>query len=392
MPAQDRNAPGPHFTNNFTGGNNNNNWSNGTQNNHRGRDFLQNTSTGQINVKNYGKDDYGKDGSDDEDEDEDRPLSPEKFQEELETFLRQYPACLDEKKLKKINVQDFLDKWQRIIISDLPGKDRLTPANKNKILDAMTQLSKFSNLSPKCLRIQDVGIEALHPVPPPSTTNIEVSRGKVGTQEVIVKALKESESGPDEATLNMLLRNAIAWRKLDHRNVLPFWGLYYLDESRSRICLVYPWMEHRSLDEDKPGKPEKEPGEYKKSAADSYNDFANGAIEGLKYLHSFPDAVHGDLHRGNFLIDPPDVARIADVGLAQLLSKATDKTQDFDKEQCACVLFKMYGGTGKALKNTPTRPDPNMSDEVWEVIEEWLKQSSSSQAEETEGPSQGGNK
>lgn len=39
-------------------------------------------------------------------------------------------------------------------------------------------------------------------------------------------------------------REALIWRQLSHPNLLPFFGLYYVD---SRLCLVSPWMENGHL-------------------------------------------------------------------------------------------------------------------------------------------------
>jgi hypothetical protein len=34
------------------------------------------------------------------------------------------------------------------------------------------------------------------------------------------------------------------WRQLSHPNVLPFYGVYHLDDSTRRLCLTAPWMEN----------------------------------------------------------------------------------------------------------------------------------------------------
>jgi serine/threonine protein kinase len=39
-------------------------------------------------------------------------------------------------------------------------------------------------------------------------------------------------------------REALIWRQLSHPNVLPFFGLYYLE---NRLCLVSPWMENGNM-------------------------------------------------------------------------------------------------------------------------------------------------
>jgi serine/threonine protein kinase len=36
-------------------------------------------------------------------------------------------------------------------------------------------------------------------------------------------------------------REALVWRQLSHPNLLPFFGLYFLE---NRLCLVSPWMEN----------------------------------------------------------------------------------------------------------------------------------------------------
>ncbi|KAL0062263.1 hypothetical protein AAF712_010832 [Marasmius tenuissimus] len=59
--------------------------------------------------------------------------------------------------------QEYLDRWQRIITSDLPGRI-ISSTEKTMILDAMIHLSSISGLVPECLDIQDVGIQDLVPV------------------------------------------------------------------------------------------------------------------------------------------------------------------------------------------------------------------------------------
>lgn len=39
------------------------------------------------------------------------------------------------------------------------------------------------------------------------------------------------------------------WGQLSHTNVLPFYGISRLDDTRQRIGLVSPWMEHGNVNE-----------------------------------------------------------------------------------------------------------------------------------------------
>ncbi|KAK1216384.1 hypothetical protein PQX77_020998 [Marasmius sp. AFHP31] len=264
--------------NNQKGSKSYNNTGNGSQtwNWYRGKVFNQNSGPGQI-VYNYGTHNH----SDNDDDNEDRPLSAEELQKELRIYRRR--PKLNDDDLEKLDGQDYLNFWQRLIISDL-ADEILPPDDKTEILDAMIRLSDISGLSPKCLRIQDVDIEILEDVSDPHSKDVEVSKGRVGTLDVIVKALKK---GPRSEQLKALLRDAVIWRKLHHHNVLSFLGLYYLDESRSRVCVVYPWMEQDSLNESLPG-------ESEEADANSINEYAEGVIEGLDYIHG-QNVTHGGL-------------------------------------------------------------------------------------------------
>ena len=42
-------------------------------------------------------------------------------------------------------------------------------------------------------------------------------------------------------------REVVVWRQLFHCNVLPFYGVYHLENNSSTVCLVSPWMENGSL-------------------------------------------------------------------------------------------------------------------------------------------------
>jgi serine/threonine protein kinase len=40
---------------------------------------------------------------------------------------------------------------------------------------------------------------------------------------------------------------ALIWRQLAHPNLLPFFGVYFLQNDRSRLCLVSPWLENGNI-------------------------------------------------------------------------------------------------------------------------------------------------
>lgn len=47
--------------------------------------------------------------------------------------------------------------------------------------------------------------------------------------------------------LQIYAKEAIVWGQLRHPNVVPFLGIYYLNEAREQVCLVSPWMKNGNL-------------------------------------------------------------------------------------------------------------------------------------------------
>jgi serine/threonine protein kinase len=84
--------------------------------------------------------------------------------------------------------------------------------------------------------------------------------------------------------MQVFCREAALWSQLKHVNVLPFYGIYKLQDSHERICLVSPWMENGTL---------REYLSNNASKAD-YCVLAVGVTKGLAYLHDM-GIVHGDL-------------------------------------------------------------------------------------------------
>lgn len=45
----------------------------------------------------------------------------------------------------------------------------------------------------------------------------------------------------------MAAKEAVLWGQLHHPNILPFYGIYYLDDNRKQKCLVSPWMDNGNI-------------------------------------------------------------------------------------------------------------------------------------------------
>ncbi|KAJ7113514.1 kinase-like domain-containing protein [Mycena epipterygia] len=129
------------------------------------------------------------------------------------------------------------------------------------------------------------------------------------------------------AMLKEFGREAVIWRQLFHPNLLPFFGLYYLDK---RLCLVSPWMENGNILKYLSKAPHK---------TDRLSLILDVAL-GMKYLHE-KHVVHGDLKPLNILVTPSRRACIADFGLASITDAMTVRFTH--------STISLRGGTGRYL-------------------------------------------
>ncbi|KAJ8078063.1 hypothetical protein PM082_000269 [Marasmius tenuissimus] len=96
--------------------------------------------------------------------------------------------------------------------------------------------------------------------------------------------------------LKSISREARIWTQLKHANVLPFMGIYYLNDLRRDLCLISPYLAYGHL------------AKFIKTQPDRVNchNILYDIALGVEYLHK-EDIVHGDLKdvRGSILVLPP---------------------------------------------------------------------------------------
>ncbi|KAK7047941.1 Rho guanine nucleotide exchange factor [Paramarasmius palmivorus] len=269
---------------------------------------------------------------------------------------------------------------------------------------AMLQLSSCSGLHPQCPIMKNV--ENLSQYPVDGGGFGDVYTGLLGTKRVGLKVFRQYATSDVPKLITEYLRESIVWRQLKHVNVLPFLGIYYLDNQNQRLCLVSPWMEKGNL------------VHYlkNKSSDDINHQFLMSEIaNGLTYLHS-NKVIHGDLKgivQLNILMSPSDRPCIADFGFACIVvdsqvlglssvdsrpkgtvrwlapeihrgTSCTSKKTDIYAFGCTC--YEIFSG-GYApfyqLKFDPTvihqvlenkRPDrpsgiPTLTDSLWAIVE-----------------------
>ncbi|KAK1227627.1 Rho guanine nucleotide exchange factor [Marasmius sp. AFHP31] len=243
----------------------------------------------------------------------------------------------DERRRKEVlrttgeEAQEWLDLMQLLL--ERPGAHQDFRAF---IFKMMLRLSRSTGLHPKCLTIHDVEISSPHPIGGGAFG--DVYKGKRGESIVCLKVLRVFEPDEVEQAIKDYMREAIVWRQLDHPNLLPFLGIYYMDDTMRRLCLVSPWMERGNLVHFMKETPE----------LVQPKSLANDVARGLSYLHDMK-IVHGDLKGPNILITPDLKARIGDFGL----SRVTDTQRLFTFQT------NYSGGTMRWLAPELLRPGPN---------------------------------
>lgn len=124
---------------------------------------------------------------------------------------------------------------------------------------AINRLSQKTGLYPTCYSLNNVEVDGKDPIAGGSFGDI--FKGRLGTQCVCLKVVRLFQnsqvlellkvrcdfptmifiSGP-HSMVKAFSREAVVWGQLSHPNLLPFYGIFNLTDTRSRICLVSPWM------------------------------------------------------------------------------------------------------------------------------------------------------
>ncbi|KAJ6491057.1 kinase-like domain-containing protein, partial [Mycena sanguinolenta] len=173
--------------------------------------------------------------------------------------------------------------------------------SKPLILKALLRLSRESGLHPRCFvlpELRKVGNQLA------AGGFGDLWKGLVREQKVSVKIMRVFEDS------DQFGREAIIWRQLSHPNILPFFGVYYLE---TRLCLISPWMENGNIMKFL---------EIKKPVTQIRLSLALDVALGLQYLHK-ENIIHGDLKALNILVTPSGRACIADFGVSSITHAMT---------------------------------------------------------------------
>ncbi|KAF9256251.1 kinase-like protein [Marasmius fiardii PR-910] len=216
----------------------------------------------------------------------------------------------DEEQARKLleykgeDAQMWLDALQ--LLTDLPEVETKLRSSMYKI---MLHLSKRSGLCPRTLMIENVTRLGDNPVDWGGFGLVWKGRIGISKKVVCLKVVKIYTEASDVQRVRLLaayMQEAIVWQQLKHPNVLPFIGMYYLNNTQEQLCLISPWMDDGNLSQF-----------VKKNNHIDHYSLAYDVAAGLHYLHS-KKIVHGDLKAVNVLITPDERACIGDFGLSRI--------------------------------------------------------------------------
>ncbi|KAJ7779227.1 kinase-like domain-containing protein [Mycena metata] len=206
---------------------------------------------------------------------------------------------------------------------------------KPLICKTLVMLSHASGLYPRCFPIPGLHKIGQHV---DGGGFADIWKGLVrGGQSVSVKIMRIFREDEVAAVLKEFGREALIWRQLCHPNLLPFFGLYRIE---NRLCLVSPWMENgnimRYLSKQIPNIVRR---------VSLILDVARG----LQYLHE-KNVVHGDLKAINILVTPSGRACICDFGLASIVNEITLRLHSTTKAQGGTARYyapELFQGNSK---------------------------------------------
>ncbi|KAF5349990.1 hypothetical protein D9756_009165 [Leucocoprinus leucothites] len=319
--------------------------------------------------------------------------------EKIVTETTKYKSLLESRDQKAEMVLDVLQKL-------LDYQD--TPENlRRSVVIAMMRLCKASGIYPRCLTLRGIKHD---PQPLASGSFGEIWKGYYEQHPVCLKVARVYASSDIQRLTATFAKEAIVWNQLSHPNVLPFYGIYHLEESIGRVCLVSPWMEEGNV------------CDYLKRNPEAPRlPLVFDTLEGLSYLHR-NSIVHGDLKGANVVITPSGSACLADFGLSSVdapdvvrwtslstvnqsggtmrweAPELLDETEDggsprpsfkSDVYSIACVMYEILTGQIPFHEVTreatviwrvisgirPTKPSPSstdlleLTDDIWRIMQ-----------------------
>ncbi|KAF5347789.1 hypothetical protein D9756_010257 [Leucocoprinus leucothites] len=229
----------------------------------------------------------------------------------MESMISDRPSHGDLLHPKVERVQVVIDIMQKVLDSqDTPE------ALKDSTHYVIVHLCKTRGILPRRLTLRGFNLKGPEYVT--SGGSGEIWKGTYGNLTVCLKILKPSHQPNSDRVLNQLTKEAVLWNRLKHPNILPFYGVYSLEGSPHRPCLVSPWEENGNITNyirNYPGIPR--------------FPLITEITAGLGYLHEHK-VVHGDLKAANILVSATGSICLADFGISSLINGRSPFSEEVD--------------------------------------------------------------
>ncbi|KAG6877816.1 hypothetical protein C0993_003600 [Termitomyces sp. T159_Od127] len=195
------------------------------------------------------------------------------------------------------SARDLLDLLQKLL-DHAPIK----PQFRVLLYVALVRLCRKSELCPRSFYLQGVSVqdEYAHSAGYFGDIYKAYYKGKPVCLKVVKLYYKSDQSQYHKA----FSREAVVWAQLSHPNVLPFYGIYFLNDRRKSFCLVSPWISRGNVYEFLAEEPDA-----------NRPRLIYGIAAGMEYLHE-NGVVHGDLKPLNILVAEPEQALLTDFGFS----------------------------------------------------------------------------
>ncbi|KAJ3567063.1 hypothetical protein NP233_g6609 [Leucocoprinus birnbaumii] len=235
-------------------------------------------------------------------------------------------------------VVDFLD-------SALMTVDLSQTHLRKHILITLYRICKASQCHPKSHTLHNIAVG-------PQEAGggfCNIHRARYRDQVLYLKVIRPFKNIDTEGVIKLLSKEAIIWGQLNHPNILPFYGVYYLGSENKRTCMVSPWMENGNIME-----------YIQDNPSVSRRSFICDIITGLEYLHE-RNIIHGDLKGTNVLISGSGRACITDFGLSPALAKKSITAE------AATILTAINSGSYPWMAPEVLKGDsrPTQESDVW---------------------------
>ncbi|CAE6434739.1 unnamed protein product [Rhizoctonia solani] len=160
--------------------------------------------------------------------------------------------------------------------------------------------------------------------------------GAGATRDVAIKIIRVAtrQTVSLERLKKRISREIIAWKAIEHPNILPFYGLFW-PERDGLPAMVYPYCEAGTC------------AEYLVNNTDADRmAIIRQVADGLHHLHSFnPPIAHGDIKAANILMKQDGTPLIADFGLSRLVMEfSTGLTTSSSRGSCRWMAPELFGG------------------------------------------------